>query len=276
MIRVRKAVLGRGRLLRVVAVWAPPASAVTALTVTPNTDLVSGQILTVEGSGFTPNSSVGFCQAVDDGSPSSSDCSGRIQTTTASATGTISGELQVRRLDDHGRDCAVVACAIAAAETEDIVGTVAFAPISFDPDVPAPRPDARIKNRSTGEIYGNDVYPPAPMTRRRHTISEGGYWTFAVQVENDGGADSFRITANRGDQMTVRYFSGYYDITAAAAGAGATLRNVAPGKVRTIAVQVHNTFAVPGDFNAFNVRFTSVTDGTFDEAASSCKVAQPT
>ena len=52
-------------------------------------------------------------------------------------------------------------------------------------------------------------------------------------------SDSIRLTANPSSQFfTVRYVSGYYDITAAVTGAGVVLRNLAPGQVKSIGVRV--------------------------------------
>src|SRR4051794_25783019 len=195
------------------AVWAPPAAAATALSVTPSTNLVSGQVVRLDGSGFTPNSNLAFCQAKPSDTPSSSDCGSNFVQVTASPTGTFTAQLQVHRfIFGRTRDCAVQACVIGAAEVDDIEGTVAVAPISFDPTAPVPLPDARLKNRATGEIYGNDVYASAGvLTSQRHAIQPGGAWSFAVQIENDGPTDSIDLVADVSvSPFTVRYFAGYY------------------------------------------------------------------
>ena len=187
--------------------------------------------------------------------------------------------MRVRRFIFQRRtDCAVVRCGIGAAQPEDTPGTTAIADISFDPNAVPPRPDARVRNRSTGEIYGDNVYSPLDaVTTRSHTISPGGTWTFAVQVQNDGPTDSFRISADGGFPFTVRYLSGYYDITATATGAGATLRNVAPGQVRTIAVEFRAAEdATPRPVTFVTVGFTSLTDGTSDYVQVGVRVPRST
>ena len=115
---------------------------------------------------------------------------------------------------------------------------MAYAPISFDPALP----DARIKNRADGSILGDDVYNTdrGPVRRAPRPVPPGSTWTYAVQVQNDGPAvDSFTIhAAAAAPPFTVRYFSGYFDITSTVTGQGATLKNLSPGQVRTIAVDI--------------------------------------
>ena len=76
MKRLRGAILLVAVALAVPLVWATPAFAQRSLTVTPSTDLVELDSVTIEGAEFNPNAQVGFCQAIEDGSPSQSDCNG--------------------------------------------------------------------------------------------------------------------------------------------------------------------------------------------------------
>src|SRR5207247_5015203 len=57
---VAVAVLGTSLLVSVAS--AAPASAAIAVTVDPSTDLADGQAVTVTGTGFTPNASVGTAE----------------------------------------------------------------------------------------------------------------------------------------------------------------------------------------------------------------------
>ena len=61
-----------------------------------------------------------------------------------------------------------------------------------------------------------------------------------MQIQNDGeDVDSFTFGGAGSDSLfTVRYLSGYYDITAKVIADEAIIRNVPPGGVRTIAVQI--------------------------------------
>ena len=61
-----------------------------------------------------------------------------------------------------------------------------------------------------------------------------------MQIQNDGAdVDSFTFGgAGSSAFFTVRYLSGYYDITAKVVASTAIIRDVPPGGVRTIAVQI--------------------------------------
>ena len=235
--------------------------------------------VTVDGSGFAPNSQVGYCQGIQTATPSPDNCDG-VEFTTASATGTF--RIQMPRAPVH----LPTEDGLRRGEVRDRGRPTRGHPghhgdrrhlLRSRTRVP-PRPDARVRNRSTGEIYGDNVYSPLDaVTTRSHTISPGGTWTFAVQVQNDGPTDSFRISADGGFPFTVRYLSGYYDITATATGAGATLRNVAPGQVRTIAVEFRAAEdATPRPVTFVTVGFTSLTDGTSDYVQVGVRVPRST
>lgn len=125
--------------------WASPAFAQRTVTVTPSSDLVELDNVTVTGAGFSPNTDVGFCEIVDDGSlsHSASDCATPIELVRTSAAGGFASQYTIRRylLDQTPRrsvDCALESCAIAAAEESNIAGTFVISPITFAPSPPPP------------------------------------------------------------------------------------------------------------------------------------------
>jgi hypothetical protein len=124
-----------------VLVWAVPASAAPALVVTPNTDLVDFQTVSVTGTGFPADSSIGLleCQtgAFDLGSCDLS----TLAFPTTDATGSYTTDFVVQRLINTSAgqvDCAPSACMLFSALDPTSVD-VASAPLGFDPNVP-PRP----------------------------------------------------------------------------------------------------------------------------------------
>src|SRR4051812_6924003 len=85
------------------AVAGPPTSQSSAqvtpsLTVTPNVGLVGGDTVTVAGSGFSPSSPVGFCEARIDSSLSPADCPGAVfAVADTDAAGAFSRDLSLAR-----------------------------------------------------------------------------------------------------------------------------------------------------------------------------------
>ena len=75
---------------------AHPAAAATSATVTPDTGLVDGQTVTVDGVGYTPGATIGICQGIMDGGPLVDDC-GTGATAVAEAGPTGRCHLAVRR-----------------------------------------------------------------------------------------------------------------------------------------------------------------------------------
>jgi hypothetical protein len=246
-------------LLATTLMWISPASAAGTISVTPTSGLTLHQLVRVNAAGYPAGVSVGICQGVMNGVTASRDCSttGTIIKGT-SPTGTFSFLLEVRRyisVPSLGRtvDCAVEACAVAAALYEDIANTVEYVPLTFDPGLA----DGRIKRRSDGVIFGDDVFYTATgfelgsisPQNRWHTIEPGGYWTFALQVQNDGlTTANLTVRASSsafgGLPAEVRFFYAYSDITASVrSSSGYTFAGMAPGEVRTFALQFH----VPAD-----------------------------
>ena len=142
-------------------------------------------------------------------------------------------------------DCAVERCASGHR------GTVAYMPITFAPGLA----DGRVKRRSDGVIFGDDAYHLGPplfeignvgSQHRSHAIEPGGYWTYAVQVQNDGLVTEDLIvtastfTSSPGLPGDAQFFYGYFDLTSSVlGGSGLTFPDMAPGEVRTFAVRFH-------------------------------------
>src|SRR5439155_9358877 len=131
--------------------------------------LVELDSVTIEGTGFSPSVQVGFCQAIDDGSPGQSDCGTPFGTTTTSPAGDFSAQQTVRRfifVPSLGRtvDCASEVCVIGSAEVNDIPGTAILTPIAF---APAPPPPA-----TRGSIT---VTPQTPFDGQQVTVDGAGF-----------------------------------------------------------------------------------------------------
>jgi hypothetical protein len=232
-----------------VVLWAPPASADDRLTVTPSSGLITGQVVTVHGSGFPAGTQLLICQMVPNDPVQANDCGGAVHHVTSSANGTFTDQYPVQKIifiqsDGRWADCGAGNCSIAAAVPTDVAGTIGYGPISFDPA----QPDGRIKNRASGQIKGDGIYSldGAGQTASR-AVHPGEVWSFAVQAQNDGEtADDIRVRApSASSPFTVRYFVGYYDVTSAVTGAGLTFGNVGVGQIRGLAVQIRAAANAP-------------------------------
>jgi hypothetical protein len=126
--------------LAMTLVWAGPASAASALVVTPNTDLVDFQTVSAAGSGFTADTTVALleCQAT---AVDVTGCDlGTLTYQTTDGTGSYTTDFVVQRLINIGGgevDCAPSACVLASANLD--ATNPASAPLGFDPNVP-PQP----------------------------------------------------------------------------------------------------------------------------------------
>lgn len=275
MAGIRRAVLIVLIGLAVPVLWNEPASAAPLLTVTPATGLVDGQTVTVEGSGFGASKEVGYCQGIDVGTPpvDARQCrDGQYVAVVTSPDGDFSVEIVVHSAiftPGTGRvvNCSVEPCSIGAAEVFNIAATASFAPLSFVPG--GGQPDGLIKRRSDGQITGNGVYGIAGASgqKRYHRVEPGGRWAYALKVENDGfEADEITVSAAApASFVTVRYFVGWYDVTASVQGEGFTYRSMAPGAIESLAVQFNvdpDAPAIPGR-DVF-VKFTSGATGSSD------------
>jgi len=251
-----------------------PAAAASSITVTPNADLKRAlQSVHVDGAGWPGSVGVGVCQAVINGTPDQNDCAGGFGVlVNTDADGHLSLDLGVQQIvsiPSLGRtvDCGIESCYVAAAVFSDIAHTAVFTPITFSKDLA----DGRIKRRSDGTIFGDNVYDFGPGELAKHTIAPGGTWTYALQVQNDGPTTtdltvSASVSSTEGLTGQVQFFVGYYDVTSyVLSPSGLTFTDMAPGEVRTFALR----FGVPADapagsyVNAF-VGFASATAGQTD------------
>ena len=67
---LRRVALAAAICLVLPVISSTPAYAARTLTVTPSTDLVEAQTVSVAGEGFNPSVGIGFCQAIMDATPS--------------------------------------------------------------------------------------------------------------------------------------------------------------------------------------------------------------
>jgi len=120
---------------------ASPAGAQPMITVTPDTDLVDFQTVTVSGSGFSADTDLGIVECAT-GPPTVDACDlDTLGFVVTDAAGTFTTDFTVERLIETPAagpvDCAVApgTCAVGVG-TLDLSQT-AIAPLAFDPDVPA-------------------------------------------------------------------------------------------------------------------------------------------
>lgn len=130
----------------VVAAALAPAAAGRAgpgplVVVNPATDLLHGQVVTVTGSGFTPNASIGMSQC-DAAGTNTADCDlSNVAYATADGAGDWSTSFTVRGVIHNSHttiDCGVAPdiCIISASNLANIGGEDAGAPISFHSNAP--------------------------------------------------------------------------------------------------------------------------------------------
>ena len=121
----------------------PPAEPGPQVSVVPDRDLLDGQTVSVEGSGFPGSGSLNAIQCRQEAA-SVEDCDlGTVSFVNAAPDGTVSFDYSVRRvllIGSESVDCATAAdaCFLAVA-TFDAV-SVAAAPLHFDPDAALPDP----------------------------------------------------------------------------------------------------------------------------------------
>jgi hypothetical protein len=108
-------------------------------------------------------------------------------------------------------------------------------------------PDLIIKRRSDGTLFFDNVYTLNPSAYF-HAITPGGFWTYAILVQNDGDStDDMIVQAPPPGTapFDVQYFYGYYDVTALVESDGVLLPDVEPGGTRQLAVRFHADPASP-------------------------------
>jgi hypothetical protein len=151
-------------VLAVASVVAVPAFAVAAtktLSITPSSNLVDGQSVTIDGHGFSPSTTIYYCEVIVASPPEPSDCGVSYSTTTSDMNGDFSVPYHVHRFITPGTtnttiDCAQAGanCGIGASDTITAAGAISV-PITF---APAPPP--------TFSIHGTAVTgsPAAPVS----------------------------------------------------------------------------------------------------------------
>jgi hypothetical protein len=138
------------------------AQLVPLVTVTPSTDLVNLQTVTIAGSGFSPNANIGgaLCKAGTDGADNCDTAHPVL--TTADATGAFSVQFQVRRILHTANgdvDCAsaLQTCHLGIANIADQEGQHAFVPLSYDPNAPLPPKPSLLVAPTTGLVEGQEL-----------------------------------------------------------------------------------------------------------------------
>jgi hypothetical protein len=249
--------------------FAQPGGAQTTrtLVVTPDSDLVSGDIVTLEGSGFSSGGPVGVCELVIDADPGREDCGYVASAGSADSNGEFSAQFVIRRYLNTPSagfvDCAApsATCGMAASEIDSnlnpIPGTVVVVPINLREFAATGRPDIIIKNRKTGAFFGDNFYTLICCEQyREHSVEVGGKWSYALRVQNDDiVADDLIVTATPNSR--IRYFVGYFDITAQVTSGGFRYTDVSPGEIRPLAMQMSAVGVNPGDTYAVPVTVAS-------------------
>ncbi len=140
----------------------PPTAQLTPmLTVTPSTGLANRETVTVAGSGFTPDTAVGWaeCKA---GGGGAADCDVQVYgTAQTDGTGAFSAPFVVHRIlhTQNGivdSASAVDACWVGAAKLSDY-GENANAFLDFDPSIPLPPPPTLLAGPATGLVEGQSI-----------------------------------------------------------------------------------------------------------------------
>lgn len=167
-----------GALVASVAL-ALPASAAPAITVTPNTDLVDFQTVTVSGSGYSPDVSVAVVQCRV-GAIGVDDCDlGNVTYPTTDATGAFTVEFTVERIIEVGGtdvDCAPANCVVGAGTFD--LSEVAGVAVTFDPTVPPqPRLDISVSFDPTATVAAKTgavaVRATVTCTKPAHVYLDG-------------------------------------------------------------------------------------------------------
>jgi hypothetical protein len=140
-------------------VWAAPASAASALVVTPHTNLVDFQTVTVAGSGFPANTTLGLAQCTNGATDPTTDCDlSFLQFVTTDNNGNYSTPFTVERLINTSAgqiDCAPSNCAMFSSDLN--LGSLTTTPLEFDPNVPPqPRLQLTLTVNPTGTVVAKN------------------------------------------------------------------------------------------------------------------------
>jgi hypothetical protein len=144
-------------------VWAVPASAASALVVTPNTDLVDFQSVTVTGSGFPADTQVAVVQCTVGATDPFTDCDlSFLEIPLSDSNGDYSTPFTVQRLINTSAgqvDCAPSNCEVFSSDLN--LGSPASALLQFDPNVP---PQPRLELAMTIDPKGTVVSKTGAVT----------------------------------------------------------------------------------------------------------------
>ena len=202
---------------------ATPASAAVTVTVDPSTGLADGQAVTITGTGFSPNASVGAaeCSAAVGQSRSTNDCDlTNAPIVQADSSGTAVIHLRAKRTittPNSGEvDCVTAAqpCIIGMGDTSDLMNPekTGGAPITFDPNAPpVPPPDVSLTpsddliDRQQVAVYATGFIPGEFVTAvqcavqnlDKNPCSESFGYGFAGGQADPTGAVAFGITVRR-------------------------------------------------------------------------------
>jgi hypothetical protein len=202
MLRIALLLLVSGTL----ALVGPPTSQSSAqttrsLTVTPDTGLVGGDVVTLAGTGFPASTVVDFCEGVITGQPpSSSDCGTTFESLTTDATGAFSVPVTVFRFitpSSSGTtiDCAASTahCAIGAADV--VTFEIVVTPITFTPQAAA-------RFAIKGSVTGPDGHALANTDVWAYTVSDS--WVGSLRTVTDRNG-AYELDINPTGIYTVRF-----------------------------------------------------------------------
>ena len=139
------------------------------LTVTPDTDLVDGDVVAVHGTGFAPSATVYFCQTINFAAPGPQDCGVPLESVQSDEAGEFVANYTVRRFISPGFpvDCAQPgpACVIGASDTL-AAPAFPFALLGFRPQPPPTvtvTPDTDLVDGDVVAVHGISFTPGDPV-----------------------------------------------------------------------------------------------------------------
>ena len=154
---------------------APVALVNPAVTVTPSTGLVTLQTVTISGTGFTPNTGVGWAECKNNGSGDGNDCDvNHTGSAGTDSSGAFTAAFVVRRILHTANgdvDCATApgTCNLGVGKISDHAER-AGAPLTFDPNAPLPPPPtlhaAPLTNLHEGDsvaMFGGGFVPSSQV-----------------------------------------------------------------------------------------------------------------
>jgi hypothetical protein len=197
---------------------APPPQPNPRITVTPNTGLLDGQTVQIDGTGYSPNTSVGAAQCQSGGIDLNSCDLSRSVITTSDADGNWTATMVVGArmnvntgvVDCRGAD----ACGIGAARVSDYQ-EVATSDITFDPNIEFPPPpvvtvdpardlvhDQQVTVTGTGFAPGAPVFVEECADRDQYPVCAYGFFGPIIGVVAD---DTGTVTTTFAAQRFVGY-----------------------------------------------------------------------